>query len=133
MTGRAFALVALLACASCASSITPGKVLQTTVAVGADAMTCAPGEQQAIEDAIAHGGADWLGVIVASFQCLGPAIQHIEQMFALQHAELAELVADDAPDAAALPDAARKRSRGLKRRLAAAKVFNALLTKNVRP
>ncbi len=121
-------VVALVLLAGCAHAPPAGRVLDAAVSIGRDALTCAPAELGAVQDAIAHGGADWLSVAVASFQCLGPAIQAVERMLA--DAGDGPLMLADAGDA--VPEAVRP-SRGIKRRLAAARVFATLLQRNVLP
>lgn len=88
---------------------------RTAVAVAGDLAECAPGEYTAVSDALAHGGASWIAVVLELIQCAPKVIHDLE---------LSAKVADASGDAAPLV-----LSRGARRRIRVAKVLAPILAR----
>jgi hypothetical protein len=129
---RGLVLGLVLAC-GCAH-VTAGKVLSTGVVVGTEVLKCLPEEYAAVRAAIAHGGSDWMAVVMGAWQCIEPVVQELEaqEAVALATDPLGYMVAD-AADETVPPAKPEHLSAHAKRRLTAAKVLGALVRRNVAP
>jgi hypothetical protein len=129
----AVATLLVLALAGCPAGTTSAQIADKAIAVGGDALTCAPAEYNDVQDAIAHGGVSWVAVALQAFQCIASVVRDLEA----KQAELelfdpiGYMVADEAGELAPPPD--KRLSRGARRRLAAAKVLGQLVSHAVKP
>jgi hypothetical protein len=130
-----FALLAF--CVAGCAGMTGAQVVDKTIAVGGDVLTCAADDYSAVDGAIRDGGANWVGAIIGLFQCIPTVIRDItakEQIAELRcPGESTCMLPMASSDAAILPDVKYTRlSRGAKRRLAAANVLGQVLNRSVK-
>src|SRR5882724_4214409 len=75
----AFALALTMAALSGCANWTRGQIVDKTIAVGGDVLTCGADEAGPVADAISHGGASWIGVVMATWHCIDQVVRDLRQ------------------------------------------------------
>jgi hypothetical protein len=138
--GRALLFAACLFI-GCAGQ-TAAHVVDKTIAVGGDVLTCAAQDASTVEHAITLGGnaqiGDWLSVIVGLFHCIPQVVRDIQaqQGLALIDDPILFMLAsadEESGGELAAPPPVKALSKNARRRLAAAKVLGQVLNRSVKP
>lgn len=123
---KPFFLMLMLALAGCAHHGNAGTTVKKILAVGGDVMQCAPGEAQSVQQALLHGGWDWLTVVVDALACVPEVVKDLQAP--PPGAEVKVAMAGSAP--IPLPHGLTKRQR---ERIATARVLSEIVLNRVQP